>query len=166
MSVVTSAVIIASYVPREVKPLLTEPQSFGRDAAYMQAFAEIDASGCGGGKVLQVDIYAAGLNHIGDEELDEWFVGLPWGEHGSAVLIRDCEGDFRAVIPTPGWARTGQRGEATRMLASALRRLVNAPLPPDLDPEQEFWIAARNARAALGATRDLTGIDGEQDLKS
>ncbi len=104
MSVVTSAVIVAEYVPQEVKPLLTEPQSFGR-VEYQQAFAEIDTQECGGGKFLQSDIYAAGFNHIDPDQLRDWFLALPWGEIGAAVLIYDVEGDSRTVVCTPGWER-------------------------------------------------------------
>jgi hypothetical protein len=53
--------------------------------------------------------------------------------------------------------------EAAVFLAGALRKLVNAPLPEDLDPEREFWVAARNARATLSVFRDMTGVDGDQE---
>lgn len=55
--------------------------------------------------------------------------------------------------------------EAAVFLAAALRKLVNAPLPPDADCERPFWVAARNARATLSAFQDLTGIDGDQDAR-
>lgn len=105
MSYVTSAVIVASYIPREVKPLLTEPRLWGRQEGHEQGFAEINADHCGGGKVLQSDIYAAGFNHISSTMLAEWFLALPWGEVGEAVLVYDDEGENRTVVCTPGWNR-------------------------------------------------------------
>ena len=106
MSVVTSAVIVVEYAPSEVVPRLTELRSWGRTEGYEQAFAEIDTSGCGGGKVLQSEVYAAGFNHIDPGELQDWFLDLPWGTVGAAVLIFDTEGDGRTVVCTPGWERT------------------------------------------------------------
>jgi hypothetical protein len=103
MSYVTSAVIVVDYAPREVEPLLTAPQTFGRDGAYATAFRRLDDSHAGGSKVLQAKVYAAGLNHISTEALKTWFLGLPWGAVGSAVLVYIAEGDFRTVVATPGW---------------------------------------------------------------
>jgi len=105
MSYVTSAVIVASYIPQEVKPLLTERRAWGREGDYEQGFGEIDTTHSGGGKVLQSDVYAAGFNHIDASRLGEWFLALPWGEWGAAVLIYDSEGDFRTVVCTKGWTR-------------------------------------------------------------
>jgi hypothetical protein len=48
-------------------------------------------------------------------------------------------------------------------LAVALRKLVNARLPTDLDPEAHFWLACRYARATLSTYEKLTGVNGEQD---
>lgn len=51
-------------------------------------------------------------------------------------------------------------------LAQAARQLVNAPLPPDLDRERPFWVAARNVRATLSTYAELTGVDGEQERRA
>lgn len=104
MSHVMSAVIVVDYAPQEVRPLLTEPQSFGRhDVVHMQAFGRLDDHAAGGGKYLQSDVYAAGLNHVSPEAVEAWFLGLPWGKVGSAVLVYDVESEYRRIIPTPGW---------------------------------------------------------------
>ena len=57
----------------------------------------------------------------------------------------------------------GSARDAAVELAKALRQLVNAPLPPDLELERPYWVACRNARAALSVYQSLTGVDGEQD---
>lgn len=103
MSVVTSAVIVVSYASKQVTSLLTEPGDWGRVESYQQAFAEIDSSGCGGGKVIQSDIYAAGFNHIDASALSKWFLLLPWHRVDKAVLIYDTEGDGRTIVRSPGW---------------------------------------------------------------
>jgi hypothetical protein len=61
--------------------------------------------------------------------------------------------------------RLSESRSAVIDLAKALRMLVNAELPLDLDRERPFWVAARNARAILSVHAAITGIDGEQDPK-
>ena len=108
MSYVTSAVIVVDYAPREVEEMLTAPQAFGRESGREQSFRKLDDHAAGGGKSLENDVYAAGLNHIDSEELEHWFMGLPWGSVGSAVLAYSVEDDYRTVLTTPGWEEKGE----------------------------------------------------------
>ena len=103
MSVVTSAVIVVDYAPTEVKEMLTQPQTFGRDGDHMQAFGRLDESRGGGGKMFQGTVYAAGLNHISPQELVKWFEDLPWGGVSNAVLIYDCEGESHTIVSIGDW---------------------------------------------------------------
>jgi len=102
MSVVTSAVIYVEYAPTEVRERLEEPLPFDPRA---QAFRQLDDSAAGGRKCMQSDVYAGGFNYLDSGALEDWFLDLPWGNVGSAVLIHDQEGDFRRVVTTPGWTR-------------------------------------------------------------
>lgn len=89
----------------------------------------------------------------------------------SAVPWKDVPADNKKLMEETvrkliidGVICSGQVRGATNELAKALKQLVNASLPPDLDLDLErpFWIAARNARATLDTTRWVTGINGEQ----
>jgi hypothetical protein len=102
MSYVTSAVIFVDYAPGEVRALLTEPQEFGREGV-MVSFRRLNDYEAGGNKAMQSNVYAGAFNHIGHDQLVEWFNGLPWGKHGTAVLVFEAEGNSRTVVCTPAW---------------------------------------------------------------
>lgn len=102
MSVVTTAVIYVEYAPPKVRDRLEEPLPFDPRG---QAFRQLDERDAGGRKSMQSDVYAGGFNYLDGSALEDWFLALPWGCVGAAVLIHDQEGDFRRVVTTPAWNR-------------------------------------------------------------
>lgn len=103
MSVVTSAIILVEYAPREVLEMLIKNHTFGRDEEHLQGFRQLDDSLAGGGKMFQSQIYAAGFNHINRDILVKWFRKLPWGTASSAALLYDCEGEDHTIVTIGNW---------------------------------------------------------------
>ncbi len=110
MSFVTDVVVHVDYASREAEDLLGAP--FPKEVTPLETenggvgLRQLDALGVGGYKGFEGDIYAGAFNYLDVDAMVDWFIGLPWGETGSAVLSSSTEGDaYRVVVVRDGKVR-------------------------------------------------------------
>lgn len=98
MSYVTSVTIVLTYADDKFRAAVTEPSDFGR-GQHVTQFREMDTlTQSGGTKVLQQDVFSAGLNYADREALRSWLHALPWPKYSYGVVLIDTEGENVEVL--------------------------------------------------------------------
>lgn len=105
MSHVTTAVILVSYAADKGMREAITGHDFRAGRGARQSFARMDEENDewpGGTKLMECDVYAAGLNYVPGVEIEEWFQRLPWTPGDAAFLVWECNGEKRGSMST-GW---------------------------------------------------------------
>jgi hypothetical protein len=104
MSRVTTAIIMVSIADEPIEAAITS-HDFREGLGARQSFAKMGEDHddwAGGTKFMECDLYAAGLNYVGGDELEAWFKALPWAADDAAFLVWECNGEERGSASV-GW---------------------------------------------------------------